>query len=205
MRIQTVNTPAMGSFGAARRERIDTSWCGGGSDPNHMAKNRNGLRGPSLRLNIPRGFLLWGGANPLITVAVVLALVWYAGALPCAALAQETAPTAEAIKVLTLEQATMCESIESYKPKVPAIVFSVSIGRVSCFTAFDPVPKKMEIMHQWYFRDQLVTTKRLHLRPPKWATVSSIQPRQADIGPWRVDIIDAAGNVMQTLRFSIVQ
>ena len=106
---------------------------------------------------------------------------------------------------MTLEQATMCEAIESYKPKVPAVVFSVSIGRVSCFTAFDPVPKKTEILHQWYFRDQLVTSKRLHLRPPKWATVSSIQPRQADIGPWRVDIIDAEGTVMHTLRFSIVQ
>ncbi|MFH1981458.1 MAG: DUF2914 domain-containing protein [Pseudomonadota bacterium] len=90
-------------------------------------------------------------------------------------------------------------------PKASAVVFSVTIGRVSCFTAFDPVPRKTMIQHQWYFRDQLITTKRLHLRPPKWATYSSIQPRQADVGPWRVDVIDPEGNVIRSLRFSIVQ
>ena len=99
----------------------------------------------------------------------------------------------------------MCESIETYMPKASAVVFSVTVGRVSCFTAFDPVPRKTMIQHQWYFRDQLITTKRLHLRPPKWATYSSIQPRQADIGPWRVDVIDPEGNVIRSLRFSIVQ
>ncbi len=189
---------------AARRDRVALSWCGDG-DPNRLAEGGIGFRCTAARPITPSGFLLRGGLNRLIAVTAALVLIWHGGALPGGARAEAPAPAAEAKKALTLEQATMCEAIESYKPKVPAVVFSVSIGKVSCFTAFDPVPKKTEIMHQWYFRDQLVTTKRLHLRPPKWATVSSIQPRQADIGPWRVDIIDAAGSVMHTLRFSIVQ
>lgn len=135
-------------------------------------------------------------------VAVLLAGLLFAagsGAVVAEAAADDIKP------VLTLTEATMCEGIESYMPKSPAVVFSVSTGRLSCFTAFDPVPRKAIISHRWYFRDQLITTKRLHLRPPKWATYSSIQPRQTDIGPWRVEVVDPDGAVMQTLRFSIVQ
>lgn len=140
-------------------------------------------------------------------VVVYLSLLLLIGTvtLSAAAVAAEEPPAAAEKKNLTLEHATMCEGIASYMPKNPAVVFSVTIGRVSCFTAFDPVPRKSVIQHQWYFRDQLITNKRLHLRPPKWATYSSIQPRQADIGPWRVDVVDPEGNVMRTLRFSIVQ
>jgi hypothetical protein len=140
-----------------------------------------------------------------VAVCVCLTAALCAIGLSSGVSAKDSPSVALAKKSLTLESATMCESIEAYKPNASAVVFSVTIGRVSCFTAFDPVLRKTMIQHQWYFRDKLITTKRLHLRPPKWATYSSIQPRQADIGPWRVDIIDPEGNVIRSLRFSIVQ
>ena len=50
---------------------------------------------------------------------------------------------------------------------------------------------------------RLATTKKLFLTPPRWATLSSIQPRNSDKGPWRVEIADKNGKIYQTLRFSI--
>jgi hypothetical protein len=104
---------------------------------------------------------------------------------------------------LTLTEAVMCESIESYAPQTPAVVFSINIGKVSCYSNFDPVPEKTYIYHRWYFKDRLTTRKRLYLKPPRWGTYTSIQLREADRGPWRVEITDKDGNILKILRFSI--
>jgi len=107
-------------------------------------------------------------------------------------------------KKLTLFKAVMCEEIEEYVPQNQAIVFSMTIGKVSCFTFFDPVPEKTSIYHHWFYRDKLSTRIRLSLQPPRWSTFSSIQLREADKGPWRVEVTDQEGNILDVLRFSIV-
>ena len=104
---------------------------------------------------------------------------------------------------LTLFRAVMCETIQDYAPTHPAVVFSIELGRVSCFTEFDPVPKKTYIHHKWYKNDSLITEKRLTINPPRWSSFTSVQLRDADKGPWRVEITDEDGKLMRTLRFSI--
>lgn len=49
--------------------------------------------------------------------------------------------SAQESKKLTLVRAVMCEGIQDFKPWNQAVVFSISIGKVSCFTSFDPVPE----------------------------------------------------------------
>ncbi|MBW2108934.1 MAG: DUF2914 domain-containing protein [Deltaproteobacteria bacterium] len=97
----------------------------------------------------------------------------------------------------------MCEKIQDYVPQNPAIVFPVALEKVSCFTAFDPVPEKCVIYHNWFHRDTLSTRIKLSLQPPRWSTFSSIQLREADKGPWYVEITDEGGRVFRVLRFSI--
>ncbi|WP_155316485.1 DUF2914 domain-containing protein [Desulfosarcina alkanivorans] len=104
---------------------------------------------------------------------------------------------------LKLVRAVMCETIQEYAPVFPAVVFSIERGRVSCFTEFDLVPEKTYIHHKWYRRDNLVTVKRLTINPPRWSSFTSVQLRDADKGPWRVEITDGNDNLMRTLRFSI--
>jgi hypothetical protein len=103
----------------------------------------------------------------------------------------------------TMIQAVMCESIEDYLPINPAVVFSTSQGEVFCFSNFDPVLEKTFIVHKWYKQDKLVFTMRLVLSPPKWSSFSRIQIRDADKGPWRVEISDADDKLLKILRFSM--
>jgi hypothetical protein len=110
---------------------------------------------------------------------------------------------AKASDKLTLVRAVMCETIQEYAPSHPAVVFSIELGRVSCFTEFDPVPEKTYISHKWYQKDSLITEKRLTLNPPKWSSFTSVQLRDADKGPWRVEITDENDKLMRILRFSI--
>jgi hypothetical protein len=104
---------------------------------------------------------------------------------------------------LTLAEAVMCEKMDGLSPENPAIVFSIDLGRVSCFTSFDPVPADTFVYHSWFFRDKLSTRIKLSLQPPRWSTFSSIQLREADQGPWRVEITDREGHLLRQLRFSI--
>lgn len=102
-----------------------------------------------------------------------------------------------------LIQAQMCESIERFLPVNPAVVFSISLGRVYCFTAFDPVYEETVVYHRWYRQDRLISNARLVLNPPKWSSFSSMQLRSADKGPWRVEIVDGREKVLKILRFGI--
>jgi hypothetical protein len=102
-----------------------------------------------------------------------------------------------------LVNAVMCEDVVNREPLNVAAVFSIAGSKVSCFSLFDPVMERTTIYHNWYYRDELSTKIKLTINPPRWATYSTIQLREADKGPWRVEITDADGNVLQTLRFSI--
>jgi hypothetical protein len=115
---------------------------------------------------------------------------------------QDTPPTRDS-KEPVLDNAVMCEEIKDFTPKNRAVIFSIQIGQVSCFTSFDPVPKKTFIYHKWFHNDKPSTKKKLTLQPPRWATYSTIQLRETDKGHWRVEITDQKGNIFHTVRFTI--
>jgi hypothetical protein len=107
------------------------------------------------------------------------------------------------IKKPTLVQAVICEGMKDRIPQNQAAVFSISAGKIFCFTNFDPVPEKTVIHHNWFRTDILNTKIKLVLNPPKWSTFSSIQLRESDKGPWRVEVTDSEGTVLNMARFSI--
>jgi len=106
-------------------------------------------------------------------------------------------------KQLTLSLATMCEGVDGLSPVNRAVAFSVGMGKVNCFTVFNPVPEPTQIYHRWYHRGELSTQIRLRVNTPRWATYSLIQLRETDKGPWRVEITDSNNKVLGVLRFSI--
>jgi hypothetical protein len=105
---------------------------------------------------------------------------------------------------LSLVQALMCEDIEEGSPKNEAIVFSVRLGEVTCFTSFDHVPERTIIHHNWFYMDEPTSNIKLSLRSPRWSTFSKRKLRESDKGPWRVEVTDSEGKILKTLRFSIV-
>ena len=106
---------------------------------------------------------------------------------------------------LELFQALMAEDIFSNAPRNPTGVFSVKQKKAVCFTSFSHVPQKLIIYHNWYHRDVPSAKIRLTLKPPSWSTYSSIELNKTDIGPWRVEITDETGNVLDVLRFSVTE
>ncbi|MCG6910480.1 MAG: DUF2914 domain-containing protein [Deltaproteobacteria bacterium] len=110
-----------------------------------------------------------------------------------------------AAKKLVITRAVMCEEIKDYEPYNIAAVFSLAQGKVYCFTSFDSVPQEMFIYHSWYRRDRLITTRRLSLKTPEWSVFSTVQLREADKGPWRVEIRDPKNKILKIIKFSITE
>ncbi len=137
-----------------------------------------------------------------LLVCLFIATVTAAAPAPMLRAQQEAVPSPASR--LTLARAVMCEAIHSFKPLNTGVAFSVSVGKIFCYTAFENIPTKMFIHHIWYRNDQLVTRRGLQLLPPRWSSASSIQIRDADKGSWRVEITDDQGRVLKTLRFGIV-
>jgi hypothetical protein len=116
---------------------------------------------------------------------------------------QKEATPVEPQQGLTLVQAVMCEGLRSLVPWNEAVAFSIKREEVFCFLDFDPVPEKTSIRISWYWRDERRRNPKFTLYPPRWSTLDSMQLRDADKGPWRVEVKDAEGNILKTLRFSI--
>lgn len=132
-----------------------------------------------------------------MTIVFILAVFM---ALPGALWAEESS---DLLGEPTLTRAVMCESIQKFAPNNIAVVFSIDVGRIHCFTEFDPVPKQTIIFHRWYQSGNLVSVKQLTVNPPRWSSISSMQLRDADKGPWQVEVTDKNGKLLHTLRFSI--
>jgi len=107
--------------------------------------------------------------------------------------------------MINIEKAVICEAVQNLKPVHPAIAFSIKIGKVLCYTEFSEISQETFVFHRWYRRDELVTEKKLVLKPPQWSTYSSIQLRESDKGPWRVNIVNVHDQTMKILRFSVTE
>lgn len=140
--------------------------------------------------------------KPLIGIVFFLGTLFY-GLEPVASFAAPVSETSSAPNATLLTIATMCEGVGEKMPVNPTIVFPVGNKSVYCLSAFDPVKEKSHINHYWYRRDKLVSNVRLLIQPPRWTTFSSIDLKESDKGPWRVDIVDGNNNLLKTLRFSI--
>jgi hypothetical protein len=99
--------------------------------------------------------------------------------------------------------ATMCEGISENLPLNLTVLFRVAGKCAYCWSSFQEIKEKSYVYHHWYRKDKLVSSVKLSIQPPRWATYSSIYLRESDKGPWRVDIVDNKDNILKTLRFSI--
>jgi hypothetical protein len=99
--------------------------------------------------------------------------------------------------------AQVCTSIDRLQPGDSGTRFPVDVGRLFCFSRISGIRQPTRIQHVWYLDGKERFRKVLPVAPPSWRTFSSKRIRPSDVGPWRIEISDAEGNVMQTLSFAV--
>jgi hypothetical protein len=131
---------------------------------------------------------LWFGVSLAVVCVSLLA--------PLSIQAQQGAD----VKVTT---AVVCRNVVDRQPVDPGSQFPVSVGRLFCYTKVENVKNAENIVHAWYYGDTQRAMVSLNINPPSWRTYSSKIIQAHEIGAWHVDILDTAGNVLETVRFEI--
>jgi hypothetical protein len=125
-------------------------------------------------------------------------------ALTVASLLFSISTTAQATNI-SVETASICRNIVDREPVDEASSFPVSVGKLYCFTKIVGAEDPTEVIHVWYFGDVERARVNLSIGGASWRTYSSKVIQEHEIGDWRVDVLDASGNVRATLIFTITQ
>ena len=113
-----------------------------------------------------------------------------------------TAATAADIQV---EDAAVCTDVVDRQPVDSGTSFSASTGRLYCFTRIVGAQDPTQVVHAWYFGDEERARVTLSVGGSNWRTYSSKQLQEHEIGAWRVEVLDADGNLLETVAFDVTQ
>jgi hypothetical protein len=102
---------------------------------------------------------------------------------------------------ISVETASACTSIADREPLDAGNRFSVSVGKLYCFSKIADIQASTEIVHVWYYGETERARVSLGVNPPAWRTYSSKIIQAHEVGSWRVDILDASGNLLESVKF----
>jgi hypothetical protein len=126
------------------------------------------------------------------------AMVW----LICLSLLIPTAGAQQANKVQVVA-AAICKDVVEREAVDVGTQFSNSVSRLYCFTKTVSSEIPTEIVHVWSYGDVERARVSLAVKAATWRTYSSKAIQPHEIGPWRVDVLDTSGNLLETINFEI--
>jgi len=116
-------------------------------------------------------------------------------------------PAVEAQVSDTLEvvASAICKNVVEREAVDVGNSFSTSAPRLYCFTKIVGASQPTEVVHVWSYGDVERARISLAVNAATWRTYSSKAIQSHEIGAWRVDVLDASGNLLETINFEITQ
>ena len=133
--------------------------------------------------------------NYFLGFAICITIVSLCILIPSSSYAQQ----AGELKIASV----ICKNVANREAVDAGTGFSVSVGRLYCLSNLAGIQNQTEIVHAWYFGETQRARVTLGISPPSWRTYSSKIIQAHEIGAWRVEILDASGNRLETIRFEI--
>ncbi|KMQ51202.1 hypothetical protein CHISP_1908 [Chitinispirillum alkaliphilum] len=120
----------------------------------------------------------------------------------------ETNPTPsnseESFSNIKVSRIAIAPVIENREPQNAGENFPVDIQNLYCFTHVVGAEDSTEVIHRWYYIDELRSVVTLPVNSTSWRTFSLVQIEPEQIGSWRVDVIQGEiENVIKTVKFEI--
>ena len=112
-------------------------------------------------------------------------------------------PVQAAASELKITELAMTTKIVKGKP-IDSVhrISSASVKALYCFTRIAaPGDTDTTIKHVWYRDDQKVGEYELPVKGERWRTYSKKEIQRGWAGEWRVEILDSAGTVLNTVKF----
>jgi hypothetical protein len=104
---------------------------------------------------------------------------------------------------LNVATAVISKNIVDRQPVEAGNSFSVSVGRLYCYSKITNVQNATQIFHVWYFGDNERARVALNIGPPSWRTYSSKIIQGHETGKWHVKILDASNKLLEDVGFNL--
>ena len=104
---------------------------------------------------------------------------------------------------LSVEASAVCEDVVDREPVNEGTSFSVSVGRLYYLTKIVGAETATEVTHVWWFGPVERARITLPVGGGSWRTYSSKALQPHEVGTWRVEVIDADGNNLETVEFTV--
>jgi hypothetical protein len=116
-------------------------------------------------------------------------------------------PTVEAQMQGQIEvaAAAICKAVVDREAVDVGTRFPNSVQRLYCYTKIVGASQPTEIVHVWSYGDVERARIALNVKSSNWRTFSSKAIQAHEIGAWRVDVLDTAGNLLKTINFEVTQ
>jgi hypothetical protein len=116
-------------------------------------------------------------------------------------------PTVEAQMQGKIEvaAAAICKAVVDREAVDVGTRFPNSVQRLYCYTKIVGASQPTEIVHVWSYGDVERARISLEVKSSNWRTYSSKAIQAHEIGAWRVDVLDTAGNLLKTINFEVTQ
>ena len=115
---------------------------------------------------------------------------------PLFLMAQETS-TAKVTEI------SICTAVQDRVPVGSDTTFSGDVERLFCFTTITGAAADSSVIHVWYHGDKEMARQALNVKADNWRTWSSKRIMESWTGEWRVDILSAAGTVLESKAFTV--
>ena len=106
---------------------------------------------------------------------------------------------------LQVEDAVVCTNVVDREPVDSAVSFPASVGRLYAFTRIVGASDPTQVVHVWYFGEMERARVTLGVNGSNWRTYSSKVIQEHEIGAWRVEVLDADGNNLDSIQFDVTQ
>jgi hypothetical protein len=117
--------------------------------------------------------------------------------------AQQPAMQEQKAPELEVSVAAICKDVVDREPVDSGISFVATVGKLCCFTKITGAQSPTQVTHVWLFDGNERARVDLAVNAISWRTFSSKIIQEHELGAWRVDVLDAAGNVLKTLEFEV--
>jgi hypothetical protein len=119
------------------------------------------------------------------------------------ALAALLAPLAASAQSLSVAESSVATNVVDRMPTGVATTFPSSVGRVYAWSRVEGAQGQTTVHHVWIHDGVERADLELSIGGSPWRTWSNKAIVPEWTGDWRVEIRDASGNVLETIRFTV--
>ena len=104
---------------------------------------------------------------------------------------------------LTVTESAISRDVVDRMPVDANTTFASDVGRLYCWTRITGAEGETTVHHVWIHGDEERADLELRVGASPWRTWSNKAIVPEWTGDWRVEVRDAEGNVLETIRFTV--